>query len=109
MSMSSTATRTSASSTPCGVSASNRSKSASMPPLIRDRVVVEDRWTLLREAKSLADVPSSGAVIVPLALWRTERDALLARGDVGVWLAPPDNTPPLPAQIAELPRVALEF
>jgi uncharacterized protein (DUF934 family) len=80
-----------------------------MPPLIRDRVVVDDRWTLLRDAKSLADVPSSVAVIVPLALWRTERAALLARGDVGVWLAPTDDPAALADDIAELPLVAVDF
>jgi len=80
-----------------------------MPPLIKDRVVVEDRWTLLRDAKSLADVPSSVAVIVPLSLWRTERAALLTRGDVGVWLAPTDDPAALADDIAELPLVAVDF
>ena len=41
--------RTSGSSTPCGASASTRSRSASMPQLIKGRAVVDDRWTLLRD------------------------------------------------------------
>lgn len=80
-----------------------------MPPLIKDRVVVIDRWTLLRDAKSLADVPPGAAVIVPLALWQMERAALLARGDAGVWLAPTDDPAALADDIAALPLVAVDF
>jgi uncharacterized protein (DUF934 family) len=61
-----------------------------MRRLIRDGALVADRWTLLRDAASLADVPAQGAVIVPLRLWADDRDALIARGDVGVLLAPAD-------------------
>src|SRR6266498_2660810 len=58
MSTSSAGIRTSASSTPCAVSASNLSRSACMPQLIKGRALVTDRWTLLRGAGSLADVPA---------------------------------------------------
>ena len=30
-----------------------------MPQLIKDRAVVDDRWTLLRDAAALADVPAA--------------------------------------------------
>ena len=80
-----------------------------MPPLIKDRAVVADRWTLLREAKTLDDVPAGVAAIVPLALWRSERAALLARGDVGVWLAPTDDPVTLADDIAALPLIAVDF
>ena len=39
-----------------------------MPLLIKGRAIIEDRWTLLRDARSLADIPGETAVIVPLAL-----------------------------------------
>jgi uncharacterized protein (DUF934 family) len=80
-----------------------------MPPLIKDRVVVDDRWTLLPDAKSLSDVPPGAAVIVPLALWRMERAALLARSDVGVWLAPTDDPAALAGDVAKLPLIAVNF
>lgn len=80
-----------------------------MPSLIEGRAVVADRWTLLREAGSLAAVPAAGPVIVPLALWRAERTALLARGDVGVWLAPADDPAALAGDTALLPLVAVDF
>ena len=39
-----------------------------MPRLIRNRAIANDRYTLLRDAASLADVPDGVPVLVPLAL-----------------------------------------
>ena len=80
-----------------------------MPLLIKRRVVVTDEWTLLRDARSLADVPPSGRVIVPIALWLSARSALLARGDVGVWLHPDDDPELLGVDVAQLPLIAVDF
>jgi uncharacterized protein (DUF934 family) len=80
-----------------------------MPQLISNGVIVDDRWSLLREAVALAEVPAGDAVIVPLALWRRERDALLAHGDIGVWLKPDDDPETLAADIAALPLIAVDF
>jgi uncharacterized protein (DUF934 family) len=80
-----------------------------MRRLIRNREFVPDRWQLLREAATLAEVPVGGAIIVPLALWHSERAALLARGDVGVWLAPTDDPALLAADVASLPVIAVDF
>jgi len=80
-----------------------------MPKLIKDRVVAVDRWTLLRDAASLADLTANGPVIVPLALWRAERAALLARGNVGVWLAPDDEPADVAGDVAALPVIAVDF
>jgi uncharacterized protein (DUF934 family) len=80
-----------------------------MPLLIKGRAIIEDRWTLLREATSLADVPGETAVIVPLALWKSEHDALVTRKDVGVWLKPDDDPGVLAADIGSLPLIAIDF
>ena len=80
-----------------------------MPQLIKGRAIVEDRWTLLREAASLAEVPSDTPVIVPLALWQSEHETLAARGDVGVWLKPSDDPDALAGDIAHLPLIAIDF
>ena len=80
-----------------------------MPRLIKDRAVVDDGWTLLREAASLADVPDGVPVIVPLALWLERRAALHARGEVGVWLAPTDDPRALLPDLATLPLIAVDF
>ncbi len=80
-----------------------------MPPLIKGQALVDDRWVLRRDASSLSDVASGAPVIVPLALWLAHRDALSARGDVGVWLAPDDDPAALADDVGTLPVIAVEF
>ncbi|TMG83975.1 MAG: DUF934 domain-containing protein [Betaproteobacteria bacterium] len=80
-----------------------------MPLLIKGRAVVEDGWMLLREAAALADVPADSPVIVPLALWQSEHDALAARGNVGVWLKPDDDPDALAGDVERLPLIAIDF
>ena len=80
-----------------------------MQQLIKDGVVSDDRYPLLREAASLADVPADMAAIVPLALWQKERSALLARGNVGVLLAPADDPAAIAADAGAIPVIAVDF
>ena len=80
-----------------------------MPRLIRNRAVVDDPWTLLRQAASLPDVPDGVPVIVPLALWLSRRAALHARGEVGVWLGPTDDPAALLPDLGALPLIAVDF
>ncbi len=80
-----------------------------MPLLIKGRGLVDDRWTLRREVSLPADLAGDGPVIVPLALWVAHRDALAARGDVGVWLAPDDDPAALAADVGTLPVIAVDF
>lgn len=80
-----------------------------MPKLIKDRAVIDDAWTLLRDAAALADIPDGVPVIVPLALWRDRRAALCARGEVGVWLKPDDDPGELAGDLARLPLIAVDF
>jgi uncharacterized protein (DUF934 family) len=77
--------------------------------LIKDRVVVDDRWALLRDATLADSIPPSGSVIVPLPLWKSRRDELAARGDVGVWLAASDDPAELAADTETLPLIAVDF
>jgi phosphoadenosine phosphosulfate reductase len=79
-----------------------------MPQLIKNGALAEDRYTLLREAASLAEVPA-GPAIVPLSLWQAERATLRARGDVGVWLAPACDPAALTGDIGALPLIAVDF
>lgn len=80
-----------------------------MPRLIKDGALADDRWSLLREARSLADVPAHGPVIVPQALWNAERDTLAARGEVGVLLASADDPSALDGDLEALPVIAIDF
>lgn len=80
-----------------------------MAQIIRHRAVVQDNWQLLEQDPAGA-LPFSGDVIVPLALWTSERDALSFRlGRIGVWL----ETDADPGSIAQdLPRfdvIAVRF
>ncbi len=79
-----------------------------MPQLIKDRALAEDRYVLARDAAALADVPAAPA-IVPLALWRAERGALLARGNVGVLLGPADDPGAIAEDAATVPVIAVDF
>jgi len=80
-----------------------------MPRLIKGGRVVEDAVVVLRDARTLDDVPGGADVLVPLALWRAQRDALLARGRAGVWLAPSDDPAEIAECAAQLTRVAVDF
>ena len=55
-----------------------------MPNIIKQGQIVEDNWQVWRDSDSL---PDSAHVIVPLALWQAQRDALLAKGPVALFLA----------------------
>lgn len=80
-----------------------------MPRLIRNRAIVDDPYTLLRDAASLADIPDGSPVIVPLALWLSRRAALIARGEAGVWLAPAEHPAALADDVHRLPLIAIDF
>jgi uncharacterized protein (DUF934 family) len=80
-----------------------------MPKLIRNRALAADEYALAREARSLADVPIDIGAIVPLALWLERRAALVARGDIGVLLAPVDDPAAIAADVTRLPVVAVDF
>ena len=80
-----------------------------MRRLISDGAVRADRYTLVREAGSLADLPEAAPVIVPLALWLAARAALVARGDAGVWLAPADDPAALAPDVRRVPVIAVLF
>ena len=80
-----------------------------MSQLIKQRVIADDRWRLVREAAALTDLPDGVPVIVPLKLWVERRAALIARGEVGVWLAPADDPSELAADVQRLALVAVDF
>src|SRR5438128_337174 len=107
MPISRTVTRMSASSTPSTGSVSSPSRNGFMPQqLIKDRAIIEDRWTLVRDAGAADSASSSGPVIVPLSAWKSRREELAVHGDIGVWLAPNEDPAELVGEIATLPLIA---
>lgn len=80
-----------------------------MSQLIKQRLVTDDRWTLVREASGVNDLPDGVPVVVPLKLWIERRAALIARGEVGVWLAPDEDPAALAADAGRLAIIAIDF
>ena len=80
-----------------------------MGKLIIDGAIVDNQWQRLETDALENGVPAQGKIIVPLAYWQENREALIARGDVAVWLAPGEEPKDLEDDLAALPRVAIHF
>ena len=86
--------------------------------IIKGRAIVADDWNLLRaeegaEAATVAALAvPAGRVILPLATWLAQRDALSARaaaGEIAVWLAPDEDPVALRDDLPRLALVAIDF
>jgi uncharacterized protein (DUF934 family) len=72
----------------------------------RNLQIVDDGWTLLDDEAPLGD----GDVIVSLARWHRDRDALAAhRGRVGLKLAPDTKLEDIAEELARFDLIALDF
>src|SRR5688500_12719813 len=83
-----------------------------MATLIKDRNVVTDPWLQLEPGAggSLPAIPPAGDVIVPLSLWREQREALLARpGRLGVWLKSDEEPQAIAGDLRLFGVVAIDF
>ncbi len=79
-----------------------------MPELIRDRAIIEDTYHLC--ADTLEGVAEGRDLIVPLALWVTERERLSRRsGKLGVWLETSDGPEIIVEDLARLDLVVVHF
>lgn len=79
-----------------------------MPKLIKNNAVIDDNWTLVKDASAVSELPA-GKIIVPLALWQANKAELAARGEVGVWLSTADDATAVQDDLAQLPVVAVNF
>lgn len=86
-----------------------------MPKLIKNgRVVSDDRQILTLaegEAPETASVPA-GPVLVPLAVWQAQREALAPRaasGEVGVWLNAGERPEDIAVDAAGLAVIGVNF
>ncbi|MEX0619844.1 MAG: DUF934 domain-containing protein [Pseudohongiellaceae bacterium] len=88
-----------------------------MPKLIRDKALVNDNWTLIKEARDssiLAALPPGINLIVPLKMWKNYREELDNHaGRVGIWLDSDQFVGDIAAdtseEIMQLPLIALNF
>jgi uncharacterized protein (DUF934 family) len=79
-----------------------------MAIIIKDRNVVTDPWQRL-EPGAGGSLPA-GDIIVPLALWQSRREALLARtGRIGVWLDSNDDPAAIAGDLGHFEVVAVNF
>lgn len=79
-----------------------------MAKVIIDGAIVDNQWQRLEAEQLEAGLPD-GKVMVPLAYWQANRDNLLARGDVAVWLAPGEEPRDLEDDLAQFSLVAIHF
>lgn len=82
-----------------------------MSEIIRHAAVVNDDWQILRHT---SDAPlkiplSVGRYVVPMAFWLEHHAHLVARSDVGVWLAGDEDATALVPWLTQLPLVAVDF
>lgn len=81
-----------------------------MPKLVKDGQLVQDPWQLISDTEATLESLPEGKVIVPLALWIAERDALRQRlPDVAVWLNGDEEVEPLKDDTEDLPLIAVNF
>ena len=87
-----------------------------MALIIKNRSVVEDDFSLVCAAEDGAlpavDALPAGPVIVPFALWKVQRDALVAsraKEQLGVWLAPDDEPADLVPDFDKIGVIAVDF
>jgi uncharacterized protein (DUF934 family) len=84
----------------------------SVPNLIKDKLVINDDWTVLRlnegETADTITVPT-GKVIVPLTVWQAQRATLQSRAELGVWLASDERPEALKDDLVPFQVIAVDF
>jgi len=83
-----------------------------MATLIKDRRIAADNWRLLKRgpAGELPEVPESGDVIVPLALWLSRREDFPAHPKkIGVWLDANEGPEAIAGEVERFAVIAVNF
>ncbi|MDR2789307.1 MAG: DUF934 domain-containing protein, partial [Candidatus Accumulibacter sp.] len=81
-----------------------------MSRIIRDGRVVDDAWQVVPvgDGASVPALPEEA--IVPLSVWQTRKDEILARGrPIGVWLDSHEGPEAIAADLRHFAVVALNF
>ena len=83
-----------------------------MAKIIKDGVIVEDNWQIVRLAENETaekTVLPDGDLIVPFAVWQARRDELLTRPQRGVWLASNETAESVATALKHFAVVAIDF
>jgi uncharacterized protein (DUF934 family) len=76
--------------------------------IIRDGAIVTDNWSLL--PVDATELPTASKIIVPLKLWQTQKNGLLARGEpLGIWLDSADDPATIGDDANRFSVIALNF
>ena len=83
-----------------------------MPKLIKNGELIQDNWTVLREATGpdvLTAVPGKN-FIVPLEFWKMYQDKLEDYfGDIAIWLDSDENVNDIGSDLRQFTLIALNF
>ena len=82
-----------------------------MPKLIKHRTIVQDDWTLLREANSIEEISQAGKqIIISLTHWKQFQDELTSfAGKIGIWLESSQSPKEIIADVNNFEVIALDF
>ena len=82
------------------------------PQIIKNKTIVADDWSVLRlddtESAETVVVPD-GKIIVPLPVWQAQREQLLARTEIGVWIAADERAEDLKGDLEKFAVIAVNF
>ena len=77
--------------------------------IIKDKAIVNDDWQLVREIDETAPLPE-GKVILPIAYWQANREALLKQNNEhAVWVDGDTETEVLLGDLEHFSIIALDF
>lgn len=83
-----------------------------MRKLIKDGAIVDDRWTVLKDATGpevLQAIPGKN-LIVPLQFWQENSEELADHaGEIAIWLDSDENVNQIGERLHKLPLIALNF
>lgn len=80
--------------------------------IIKNKTIVDDEWTVLRLAENETAesvVVPTGKIIVPLKVWLEQREQLLDRDDLGVWIASDERPEMLKDDLDKFTVIAVDF
>lgn len=87
-----------------------------MASIIKNRAIVADDWTVVRAAEDgtlpAVNALPAGKIIVPLAFWQAERDALTASrsaAEIGVWLAADSEPADIVGDFDKIALIGVDF